>query len=65
MVISVVMYCSDDASFACIIDGDGEVVDFLRLPCIHLGGRRQEIKDKKVSVVVIQSCLVYIHIFSS
>ena len=43
--------CRDEASFGAVIDGDGEVTDFLRLPHVmkRRGGWNRNDADLKVS----------------
>ena len=47
--------CSDhrnDASFAAMIDGDGAMTDFMRLPGIIFSKRARNLEDKKLKVCI-------------
>ena len=69
----MIMLHRNDASFAALIDGDGEVTDFMRLPGIIFSKRARNPEDRKAKVLpsllplyflssLHLTCSVHIHI---
>jgi len=53
-IIDCVFFCSDQASFCALINGEGEVTDHLRL--VHLTKRKNAFKKEEAELKVYRSC---------